>query len=224
MNAKRRGLAWLLACLCLAVAGSPGSLASVTHAGYEPDTAYKLYFPFVLNQPVLYGRVNQAGAPAAGVVIRLRLYNGSAWTTQATTTTDASGNYHFSSPPSLGAGQKYLAAFNNTENVSGRLAWWTTKELTSYTAGKSAALGDMDIASVSLEQPAAPGVVGLPAVFRWTRRPATAGDSYTFRMCDWTDYNPMYMSAALGYAESLCLLRWATPKASRSAACRRASA
>jgi hypothetical protein len=210
MSAKRRAWPWLLAILCMAatVQVSPlGSLESTARAGYIPDSPSKFYFPVFFKQypPTLYGRVLQAGSPATGVAIRLRRYTGSAWTTQATTTTDAQGYYRFVRPPGLGAGERYVAAFNNTDNISGRLAWWVTKELTSFTGSKSLKLGDFDIAAVSLGQPAPQSGVGLPAVFRWTRRSATANDSYAFRLCDWTDTNPMYVSNPLGYADSFTL-------------------
>src|SRR4029079_10273584 len=137
----------------------------------------------------LFGRVTQAGAPAAAVSINLRLYTGSAWMTVATVVTDADGVYRFIRPPVLAAGQKYLAAFDNSTHANDRLAWWTTAELTHY-AGTNIRLGDFDIAAIQLEQPAHDGSVGLPASFRWSRRAATVTDSYALRLCDWSDFNP----------------------------------
>ncbi|MEP7357475.1 MAG: hypothetical protein ABI847_09580, partial [Anaerolineales bacterium] len=72
-------------------------------------------------------------------------------------------------------------------------------------AGTSTRLGDFDIAAIQLDQPAHEGAVGLPASFRWSRRAASLTDSYALRLCDWSDFNPMYVSAYLGYADNFSL-------------------
>jgi hypothetical protein len=209
VNRQRQYFGLFLAAVVLVVAprvDAPGLALHAAQVASEPETTYYTYFPVVFNDypPVLFGRVTQAGAPAAAVSINLRFYTGSAWMTLATVTTGADGVYRFASPPVLAAGQKYLAAFDNNTQANDRLAWWTTPELTYY-ASTTIRLGDFDIAAIQLDQPANDSSVGLPASFRWSRRAATTSDSYALRLCDWSDFNPMYVSSYLGYVDNFSL-------------------
>src|SRR5262249_40682558 len=133
-----------------------------------------LYLPMLHRaEPGIYGRVTQNGAPAAGVSLELRFYNGSGWYTQGFATTDAKGKYLFSNPPNLGPGQRYYVLFRNTEQTAGRLWVWATPNLTAYASGSTTVLADFDIADIELVAPEPEEVVDLPYRFRWTRRPAT---------------------------------------------------
>ena len=209
MNRQLQWVGPLLFAMALVVgslAGVPSRALGAQQAADIPDTPSELYLPLALNDypPVLYGRVTQAGTPARGVSISLRFYNGLVWATRATAVTDADGVYRFARQPVLAAGQKYLAMFENSSQANDRLAWWTTPELNQYTGGR-AKLGDFDIAAIALDEPAPDGSVGLPATFRWSRRAASTSDSYALRLCDWNDFNPMYVSAYQGYSDNFKL-------------------
>ena len=144
----------------------------------------------------IYGRVTEKGNPVSGVPLDLRLYNGSSYSTVASTTTGADGRYLFAGVPSLGSGQRYFVQYVNRSVAPGRLWSWNTWSITSYTAGSNLDAGDFDVADIALVSPADGATVSLPQTFHWTRRPATPTDDYEFDLFDgewwWTD--------PLGYA------------------------
>ena len=151
------------------------------------------------------GKVAYQGNPISGIHLALRFYDGSAWSTADTTTTQADGSYEFMGVASLTSGQKYYVRFENTSN-SDYLAFWNSFQLTSYTAGTSAAGGDFDIANISLVSPEHGATTSLPQMFQWTRRSATTSDSYEFNLFDPTDNDPWWWTdPALGYVGSYTL-------------------
>ena len=62
---------------------------------------------------IISGRVLYNGSPAGGVGLEMRFYNGSAWSTQASTTTAGNGTYQFTNLPSLSSGQSYYVRYLN---------------------------------------------------------------------------------------------------------------
>src|SRR5690606_24725045 len=72
----------------------------------------------------LTGTVTDTGAPVAGIHVLLQFYNGSTWLTYASTTTDSSGYYQFSSPPLLGIDQSANILWQNNDGNSNRLSSW----------------------------------------------------------------------------------------------------
>ncbi len=175
-------------------------------ANFVTGTLSYLYLP-VINKPSpqgIYGTVTYNGAAASGVSLELRFWNGSSYSTRATTTTGADGRYLFMGVPSLSLGQRYYVRYQNSTNDS-RLSYWGTRVLTSYTAGGSVAIGDFDIANIPLASPSPGATVFLPHVFQWTRRSATPTDSYDFNLFDPADGNPFWWTNPLDYVSSYAL-------------------
>lgn len=129
------------------------------------------------------GRVTFKGAAAAGIGLQLRFYDGSSWSTAATTTTDSSGRYRFTGAASLGAGQKYYVRFGPNSTNSAYLSGWWAPQITAYTGGATTPGGDFDIANVALQSPANNASVHLPAAFAWQTR-GIATDTYRLELFD----------------------------------------
>ena len=194
------GLLWLIAFANLL---GPRTSAAET-AGLTTPTAWA-YLPLIRKQlPGISGRVALSSTPTAGVSLELGFYNGSSWSTLATTTTGADGGFSFTGVPSLGPGQKYDVRYENLTGTPGRLRIWGTRELTSYAAGSEVEIGNFDIADIALVAPADGATVSLPYTFQWTPRPATPSDTYEFDLYDPTDGDP-YFAPPLGYVGSYTL-------------------
>lgn len=167
---------------------------------------HQVYLPLVLKpcSTGICGRVTLNGSPAPYVYLQLRFFNGSYWSTRASTYTDSNGNYAFTGVPSLSTGQRYYVLYSNY-GTSGRLRAWGTRELTSYTAGTAVPIGDFDIADVPLVAPSDGATVSLPYTFQWTPRSATPTDSYSLAVYDPADLDPYAYTAPLGYVGSVML-------------------
>jgi hypothetical protein len=147
------------------------------------------------------GQLKKSGSPAAGINLELRFWNGSSYSTQASTTTDADGRYIFNSAPTLSAGQWYYVLYSNSTAApnpgEGYLSYWYGNKLTSYTAGTDAVGGDFDLADVPQASPASNASVNLPANFCWTKR-NIASDNYRIVF-----YDPVTQTYAMsGYLGS----------------------
>jgi hypothetical protein len=131
----------------------------------------------------IYGWVTYQGLAAPGIALDLRFYNGTAWSTAATASTDATGKYLFEGIPALSAGQKYYVRYGpNTSNSSYLYAWYGP-DIVSYPGGSLVAGGDFDIANVALLSPAAGATVSFPATFTWQRR-QLGGEGYRWLLFD----------------------------------------
>ncbi len=169
-----------------------------------------IYIPMVSSIiPVgIYGFVNYEGNPFAGLTLHLRFYDGSAWSTFATTKTDAKGYYKFLNVPNLQAGQVYYVRFYNDAANPQYLNGWSTRGLTSYTAGSTVNIGNFDIDNIELVAPEPGKTDSLPTVFKWLLRPATPDDSYDFNLYDYNDGDPFfYTDPPLGYVNSYTLTK-----------------
>jgi hypothetical protein len=145
------------------------------------------------------GTVTENGVPVAGVALDLRFFNGASFSTLASTTTDAEGDYFFTGIPSLAPGQTYYVRYLNS-NTPSRLFTWHTRVLNTYAAGTLADAGNFDIANIELVSPAAGATVPLPQTFLWTKRLASPTDNYEFNLFDYADNNPyFYTVPPLGY-------------------------
>jgi uncharacterized repeat protein (TIGR01451 family) len=164
-----------------------------------------VFLPLISKSPsegTLLGRVTLNSAPAAGVALDLRFYNGSSWSTRATTTTDAGGNYIFRSVPSLSPGQEYYVRFiNPSANADGRLSAWFTRDLTTFQAGSQVNIGEFDLADITLKSPNPGATLKLPINFQWGRRTATPSDSYQLELFDPNGQSDVF-SPPLGYVGS----------------------
>ena len=155
----------------------------------------------VLFSSGIHGRVALNGAPAAGVPVELRFFNGGVWTTAASTSTDNNGQYAFTNAGSLGAGQTYYVRYENVAQTAGRLFVWSTAPLNTYSSGTALDLGSFDIGDISLSSPAGAASVNLPVTFQWIRRAAGLQDAYILEVYDPSDYTPRWLSPLLGYAD-----------------------
>src|SRR5579859_6179198 len=170
----------------------------------HPPTATALYLPLIFKpEPGLVGQVTFNGAPASGVLLDLRFFDGSAWSTGAQTTTDAHGNFAFRNVPALAPGQKYYVRYLNTV-ASTRLFTWHTQMLTAYTGNSAVQIGSFDLADIKLLQPSPGASVHLPYTFQWAPRPATPTDNYRFELFD-PNGPADWLSAPVGYAGGFTL-------------------
>ena len=132
--------------------------------------------------PGIHGAVTYLGSPATDVHLMLRFYDGSGWSTAATTRTDAQGRYAFASVPSLGPDQAYYVRYDN--ETDDRFLWeWLGPDILAYVAGASVHGGDFDIANVGLVSPKPGASVALPVTFSWQRR-GVAGDTFKVHLID----------------------------------------
>jgi len=151
----------------------------------------------------IYGRVAYDDAPAADIPLRLRFYNGAAWSDAAHTTTDAVGRYIFTAAPSLAQGQRYYVCFGPNRTNPNFVSGWGASAITAYTAGAGLAGGDFDIANVKLLSPPPDSALPLPATLVWQRR-AIAGDSYRVLLFD-PESDDAWLSSALGDVGSITM-------------------
>lgn len=163
-------------------------------------------FNYVPPPPQIGGRVTDNGAPAAGILLRLRHFDGSAWSDAATTTTAADGTYLFATVPALAVGQIYYVLYPNAERINTRLGGYGTSYLTTLAAGAVVTFPAFDIKNIPLRSPS-PGVTArLPATFAWTRRDV-AGDNYAWRLINSAgDLSEIFASERLGDAEGYTLI------------------
>lgn len=151
----------------------------------------------------IHGRVRYNGAASEGIELRLRYFNGSSWSTAATTTTDCAGRYVFTGAASLGAGQKYYVRYGPNSTVPNYVSNWYGPDLMSYTAGTRLYGGDFDLANVNLIAPTSGAGVTLPATFNWQRR-GIATDTYRWYLFD-PGSSDAWITNDLGYAGSFTL-------------------
>lgn len=154
----------------------------------------------------LYGQVTQNGVKAPGVSLTLCRLNSPSdtnCTKMGSTTTQTNGSYYFYNMPSLQTGQRYLAYFQNISLTSGRLWYWQTRSLVTYTVGSQVLLGNFDIADIKLISPSSPVTVTLPVTFNWQVRTASPSDSYEFDLYEPSSSSPyFYTQPPLGYVGS----------------------
>jgi hypothetical protein len=178
-------------------------------AAYRLILAPRLFLPLMGNQAVptslgIYGTVRLNSSAAPGVTVSLAKNDANQWTDIRTTTTSTTGKYTFLNAPSLASGQSYAVRYFNTEKTSGRLYYWMTRSLSSYSAGSQVEIGNFDIGDVKLGLPLAGARVILPNTFTWTPRSASLQDSYIFHLYG-PDYSPRWWTSPLGYTSSYSL-------------------
>ncbi|OIO98778.1 MAG: hypothetical protein AUK03_00765 [Anaerolineae bacterium CG2_30_64_16] len=151
----------------------------------------------------IQGRMTYNAAPAAGIELRLRFYDGSTYSTASTTQTDGQGRYRFADVPSLGAGQFTYVRYGPNSSDPEYLNAWYGPSLTSYTAGASVPGGDFDLANVSLSAPAHGATTPLPITFVWQKRSVPA-DTYRLVLFD-PENNDTWTTNSLGNTDRLTL-------------------
>jgi hypothetical protein len=154
----------------------------------------------------LYGQVTQNGVKAPGVPLtlcRLDSPSNTNCTKMGSAITQADGSYAFYNMPSLQTGQKYLAYFQNASLTSGRLWYWQTRSLVTYTLGSQVLLGNFDVADIKLISPSSSVTVTLPVAFTWQMRSASPSDSYEFDLYEPNSLSPyFYTQPPLGHVGS----------------------
>ncbi len=150
----------------------------------------------------IYGRVTDHGLPVGDVVLALRFYNGSAWSTAQLVATGADGVYEFTGAPALAAGQAYYVRYENGANGNGDdsryLSIARSFSFEEYGAGALLWGGDLEIADIPLIAPSAGSVLALPVTFLWTPR-GMAYDHYRLGLHCAGD-GVVYLSPDLGTA------------------------
>ncbi|NOZ06705.1 MAG: hypothetical protein GXP41_10210 [Chloroflexi bacterium] len=156
----------------------------------------------------IHGRVSYNGAAAADIELRLRYYDGSSWSTAATTNTDCNGRYVFTGVSGLGAGQKYYVRYGSNATLSNYLSNWYGPDILAYTAGTRLYGGDFDIANVNLVSPAPGASLPLPVTFNWQQR-GIATDTYRWYFFD-PGSSDAWITNDLGNAGSFTLTGFPT--------------
>ncbi len=124
--------------VCQMTLSSPGTFTlNAAYAGegdFLPSSASeqhtvdlrRVYLPMVIKPPEvvpgLTGKVTINGVPIGGISLDLRFYDGSNFSTVASTTTGTDGNYLFSGVPALQTGQFYYVRYPNNEEDNTRLS------------------------------------------------------------------------------------------------------
>jgi hypothetical protein len=144
------------------------------------------------------GRVTYLGQPAGGVPLGLRYYDGAAWSTRLTTTSDATGRYCFTTAPTLAAGQWYYVRYGLNNTDPAYLSWWSCPMFSAHTSGTRRNGGDFDLANFALSSPADGSVLFMPVTFAWQPR-AVLGETYRWVLADLST-GDIWESADLGHA------------------------
>jgi uncharacterized repeat protein (TIGR01451 family) len=170
--------------------------------------SHRSYQPYIARPEVLLtGKVTANGAPAAGIALDLRFYNGSIWSTLNSTISMADGSYTFKNVPALAAGQSFCVSYLNTTDSRLLYSWYTGVN-TTYNGTLPVVFDTFDITNISLGKPDPGSFVRLPYTFTWTVRPLTPTDSYEFDLFNFTDGNPyFYTDPSLGYVGSYKLMK-----------------
>jgi hypothetical protein len=147
--------------------------------------------------------VTVGGTAASGIELRLRYYDGSIWSTAATTTTSGDGSYAFQGVPALDPGESYYVRFGPNTSNSAWLNSWYGPDVTAYDGTSLVSGGSFDIANVPLDSPAGGSTVSLPETFRWQRR-QLAGDSYRWVLFD-PQSSDTWSTSDLGDSDSYTL-------------------
>lgn len=194
----------------LTTAREPGHLPRGTLAGITANDAYTLYLPLVAKgepapppQPSISGTVTYNGNPISNVTLALRFFDGSNWSTEAVTTTNANGVYRFIITRTLTSGQRYYIRYSN-QSDNKYLSYWYTHVITESPTTE-VRFEDFDIANIVLNHPLSPHTGPLPITFQWTRRDATPSDNYFLDLFDPADYNPRIDRRLQGYVSSYTL-------------------
>jgi hypothetical protein len=186
------------------------------------STTFTIFLPLV-TKPVgqIYGAVSLNGKPAEGIAVTIWLHcfsGGVGWElyNKGEGLTDAAGFYRFQNletvPHSIPRGNcyEYYVSYENPSTLpgNGKLAFYQTHGLSSYTSGSIVELENFDISDVALEAPIDMSTVAFPVTFSWTPRSEASPDNYRFVMGDPTCSGlgcVSFASSYLGYTDSFTM-------------------
>jgi hypothetical protein len=174
-----------------------------------PDGSHQLYLPMALRPltPVtndIHGEVLYNNKPTSNTPLELQFFDGINWATTVKTTTNISGRYSFGGLPALDVNQAYLVRYVNESFIPGRLAVWSTRALTSYTAG-SAGMSDMELSDLSLISPSNGENGVIPVTFTWKPRSTAGLEFYSLVIFDPVDGDPAYLGIPVRNTDGLAL-------------------
>ncbi|PKO11616.1 MAG: hypothetical protein CVU39_28320 [Chloroflexi bacterium HGW-Chloroflexi-10] len=167
----------------------------------------RTYLPIVskpLPSKGIFGKVTHDGYPEYDEELELRYFDGTSWSTRATTMTASDGSYAFKEIPGLSDGQIYYVRYD-TPNCSSCILFWATRSLEKYETASQVEIGNFDTAGVDLVSPISGEKVALPYTFQWIARPNTPSDSYQFNLFDPEDGNPDAYTEPLGYVNTFTM-------------------
>ncbi len=138
------------------------------------------YLPVIMNPLKLTGHVTYHGLPSSGKTVTVRAYNSvSGWSTYATATTDANGNYSIT-PPSLSNYLTFYVRWTNNASTTGYLSAWYCDYIYSEADNFTC---DMEISDVAIASPGAGSAISLPYTFLWNLR-GVGTDNYVVEIYD----------------------------------------
>ena len=128
------------------------------------------------------GFVTYRGAPVAGITIGLETCLIETCESQASTTTDAAGQYNFPDAETNNGAFGYQVTYRNGPDGGNDfdaryLLAWQEPVISDYDYAQRVEGGNFDIANVELTAPADNAVIPSPATFTWESR-GVAGDQY----------------------------------------------
>lgn len=168
-----------------------------------PVGGQQIFLPLVIRgdpKSGIYGYINYRGCGLASAALDLRFYDGSSWSTLASTTSGADGSFQFSQVPTLQAGQRYYVRFLNNSDPT-YLYIWQTQALDSYTAGSKVLIGDFEVADIHLSEPGNEAQAKLPTTFGWYQRAWPPYEDFEFNLYD-IDTGNYFYTGPLGHVTS----------------------
>lgn len=146
------------------------------------------------------GKVTQNGTIVPNLTVELRYTtDNNRWGIASIANTNSSGDYKFINVPDLSAGNQYWVEFYNSDNTNGRLWYWATRFLSSYSQNTNLDMGSFDIGDIDLLSPL--GTAGnLPLSFQWVKRNITT-DAYKLLLWD----DNLFYAFPTGYSDTYSL-------------------
>jgi hypothetical protein len=141
----------------------------------------QVFLPVIINNPfLLYGYVQDAGQPAAGVLIKLYEANlAGPPRPQGQTVTDSTGKYLFTGlerPMTDIPREGLFVGYTDLSAPPNRLVSWGSP--LRPPSARAYQYPTFDIAAPTLLQPQAGATIDFPVTFRWIPRPSGLNDHY----------------------------------------------
>ena len=192
-----------------------------THFGEEvsydltiQDVSQMVYLPAITrggtaipSVPEVSGRITKQGEPLPGIELVMRLFDGTNYSTYATTITGPDGSYSFTSLPDLTGERRIYIRYNNGSGANPSndqlLAYWLGPNIEDYSGQKTRG-GDADLADMIFLSPVPGATASLPVTFQWNPRSFSPGDNYEVDFFDESFSNLVwYTNPLLGFTDQL---------------------